>query len=105
MAKLLQARSLQILDRQKIKVPIYTHFLDVHLDIRHNNCLLWTLTDPEDSVKESDKEGVTIIMLKLGDALEPVNAKYIGNFKDNSGARHVFVIRDSEVLPFGAPAK
>ena len=100
MSQIITAQSLPVIARQKIDAPIHTKFLDVQLDHRHNNCLLWSLANNEDGVK---KENVEIIMLKLNDALEPANAKYIGTFKDNSGVTSVFAIRDSERL-FGIGA-
>ena len=95
------AQSLPIKPRQFITAPVYTKFLAVALDHRHNNCLLWTLEDGDNK-----SESVEIIMLRLNDALDPVNAKYIGNFKDNAGIVHVFALRESErnILRAVAPA-
>lgn len=95
MSKKVTAQSLQIKPRQPLEVPAFTQFLDAHLDIRHNNCLLWTL---QDDASDTPKDKVEIIMVRIDETLEPVNAKYIGNFKDNGGARHVFVIREAEKL-------
>jgi hypothetical protein len=105
MSLTITAQSLAILPRQTIEAPLCTKFLTADLDPRHNNCLLWSLeeTDPDEKPK---KEKVEIIMLKLGEALTPQNAKYVSTFFTNSGNLHVFALRESEKLfAVGAAAK
>ena len=85
------AQSLKILPAQSIELPLLTKLLGVKIDLRHNNCLLWTLDDGE-----RDKEKVEIVMVRLGNELQPVNAKYVGFFSDNAGAIHVFALKDSD---------
>jgi hypothetical protein len=97
MSHKIEARSLPIRARQTIKdIPLYAKFLRADLDVRHNNCLLWTLQN--DSVEDEAREAVEIIMLKLGEALEPRNAKYVSSFQTNAGMVHVFALRESEKL-------
>lgn len=93
MSQTIQARSLPIIGRQVVDLPQHAKLLDVHLDIRHNNCLLWTLEDKERAV-----EKVEIIMLTMDQALTPENARYVGNFKGNAGVWQVFALRASERL-------
>lgn len=87
------AKSLDVKARQVIEVPIYTKFLDAHLDVRFNNCLLWWLADDEEGVKTEKAE---ILMLEHEAELIPQSAKYIGNFKANQGSIFVFVSRNSD---------
>lgn len=89
----IQAQSLPIIARQTITAPHFAKFLDVNLDMRHNNCLLWTLADP---AKDAKTEKVELVMVKLGEPLDPPNAKYVGGFRANSGYWHVFALRESE---------
>jgi len=97
MSHKIKAQSLPIVARQTIKdIPLYAKFLLADLDIRHNNCLFWTLEN--DSVEDEKKETVEVIMLKLGEALEPPNAKYVSSFKTNAGMIHVFALRESEKM-------
>lgn len=86
------AQSLDIKLRQVVEVPLFTKFLDPQLDPRHNNCLLWSLCDTEQSTKEK----VEILMLKHEEELPVVTAKYLGSFKANSGFLHIFVSRESD---------
>ena len=44
-------------------------------------------------------------MVRIDCPVTPVNAKYVGNFKDNGGAQHVFVIREAEKLAIHGGAK
>lgn len=93
MSQTIQARSIPIIGHQVIDLPLHAKLLDVHLDIRHNNCLLWTLED-----KEMKTEKVDIMMLTMDHNLTPENAKYVGNFKGNAGVWQVFAIRASDKL-------
>jgi len=93
MSQTIQARSIKILPSQTLDLPLHCKLLDVHLDIRHNNCLLWTLED-----KERTTEKVDIIMLTVDQTLTPENARYVGNFKGNAGVWQVFALRASEKL-------
>lgn len=93
MSQTIQARSIPIIGHQVIDLPLHAKLLDVHLDIRHNNCLLWTLED-----KERATEKVEIMMLAMDHNLTPENAKYVGNFKGNAGVWQVFALRASEKL-------
>lgn len=93
MSQTIQARSIPIIGHQVIDLPLHAKLLDVHLDIRHNNCLLWTLED-----KERKTEKVEIMMLTMDHNLTPENAKYVGNFKGNAGVWQVFALRASEKL-------
>jgi len=104
MSLTVQAQSLPILPRQSITAPIHTKVLAADIDPRHNNCLLWTLANDEKGDEKPKKESIEVIMLRLGEALEPVNAKYVGNFKNNAGAVHVFILRESDRL-FSLPSK
>ena len=100
----INARSLTISQtpcRTVIEVPQFTKLLDAHLDVRHNNCLLWSLEDDEEG---RAKEKIEIIMLELDQELKPQTAKYVGCFKANSGAIFVFASRASDhpmtVVPY-----
>ena len=93
----IKAQSLPIIGRQTIKdVPVYAKFLLAELDRRHNDCLFWTLENEEE--EEEKQEEVEIIMLKLGEELTPVNAKFVSCFKTNAGMIHVFALRESDKL-------
>ena len=93
MSYTIQARSLPIIRHQVVDLPLHAKLLDVQLDIRHNNCLLWTLED-----KERTTEKVEVVMLTMGEALTPENSRYVGNFKGNAGVWQVFALRASEKL-------
>lgn len=98
MAHSIQAHSLPIVARQKLALPLYTKFLSVTLDHRFNNILLSTLEDDTKAL-----ENVEFVAVRVMEALEPANAKYVGHLKDNAGNLHVFALRDSERLPFQVP--
>lgn len=83
----IQAKTLKLLPRQTIEVALFTKLLGVSLDNRNNTCLLWLLGD---TTKDAITDKIEIVMLRLGGELTPASAKYVGNFKDNSGVWHVF---------------
>ena len=93
----IKAQSIDIKPKTSITLPLYTKFLSINLDHRFNNVQIWMLQDDE---KDAKTENVDILMIRADDALEVVNAKYIGQMKDAAGWLHVFAIRDSEKLPF-----
>ena len=93
--KTIQAQAIPIQAQQTIEIPVFAKFLSVVLDIRHNHCLFWLLADDE---REPGRkmEKAEIFILRAGDALNPPNATFVASFKDNSGWRHVFTLRESD---------
>lgn len=83
--KTILAYSLPVKPQQTFELPAGAQLLHAGLDIRNNACL-WALAD-----ESAQKVTVQLIMLKLGGELTLPAAKYVGNFRDNSGVWHVFV--------------
>lgn len=93
----IKAISINVAPKTTITLPLYTKFLSINLDHRFNNVQIWMLQDDE---KDAKTESVDILMIRAEEALEIVNAKYVGQMKDAAGWLHVFAIKDSEKLPF-----
>lgn len=94
---IIKAQSINVAPKTTINLPLYTKFLSVNLDHRFNNVQIWMLQDDD---KEAKTEDVDILMIRAEEALEIVNAKYIGQMRDAAGWLHIFAIKASEKLPF-----
>lgn len=89
------AQNLSILPRQTARFAVFTKLLGVSLDHRFNNVLLASLQDSE----QTQTEEIEFVCVRIGEALEPVNARYVGSILDNAGHLYVFALRDSERFP------
>lgn len=83
--KTILAYSLPVKPQQTFELPAGAQLLHAGLDIRNNACL-WALAD-----ESAQKVKVELVMLRIGQEMPLASAKYVGQFKDNSGVWHVFV--------------